>query len=174
LYNETMGKGILPTPTIGGVGLIDDWSRMARIGFAAEGEEILLIGAPAGWGTHLGQTALLRELFGRKEGAAPHVDLAQERKVGDFVRGLIRDGVATAAHDLSDGGLGVALAEMAIASGIGAAVEQPDDADPLAVFFGEDQSRYLITVKRDESAAHALAKVTTESDVSVRTIGITG
>ena len=90
LYNETSGQGILPTPTIGGVGLIDDRSRMARIGFAAEGEAVVLVGAPPAWGTHLGQSALLRELFGRSEGAPPPVDLAHERRAGDFVRGLIR------------------------------------------------------------------------------------
>src|SRR5690606_26418304 len=76
LYNETLGKGIMPTPTIGGVGLIADWARMGRVAFAAENEEILLIGAPAEFGTHLGQSAYLREIHGRKEGLAPHVDLA--------------------------------------------------------------------------------------------------
>jgi phosphoribosylformylglycinamidine synthase len=150
LYNETNGQGILPTPTIGGVGLIDDWSRMARIGFSAEGEAIVLIGAPDAWGTHLGQSAFLRELFDRKEGAPPPVDLAHERQVGDFVRGLIRDDTATTAHDLSDGGLAVALAEMAMASGIGATIDQPDDIHPLPSYFGEDQGRYLVTIRADE------------------------
>jgi phosphoribosylformylglycinamidine synthase len=148
LYNETNGRGILPTPTIGGVGLIDDWSRTARIGFAAPDECILLIGAPDWWGTHLGQSIYLRELFGRKDGPPPPVDLALERKAGDLVRILIRDGHATAAHDLSDGGLAVALAEMAMASGIGATVNQLDGGDPIPQFFGEDQARYLVTVKR--------------------------
>lgn len=174
LYNETNGQGILPTPTIGGVGLIDDWSRMARTGFAAEGEMIILIGAPERWGTHLGQSAYLRELFDRAEGAPPPVDLIHERQVGDVVRGLIRDGVATAAHDLSDGGLGVGLAEMAMASGIGATVEQPEGADAVSTFFGEDQGRYVITVKRDDVSIQALARATLEPGVSVRTIGVTG
>ena len=175
LYNETNGQGILPTPTIGGVGLIDDWSKMAKIGFAAEGEMIVLIGAPAAWGTHLGQSAFLRELHGRNDGAPPPVDLDHERRTGDAVRGLIRDGVATAVHDLSDGGLAVALAEMAIASGIGAIVEMPEGADTAAVFFGEDQGRYVVSVRRDERAAQALARVTAEAGgVTVRTIGVTG
>ncbi len=117
LYNETNGRGILPTPTIGGVGLIPDWGRMARASFAAEGEAILLFGAPDWWGTHLGQSIYLRELFKRKDGTPPPVDLEHERKVGDLVRILIRDGVATAVHDLSDGGLAMGLAEMAMASG---------------------------------------------------------
>jgi phosphoribosylformylglycinamidine synthase II len=150
LYNETNGRGILPTPTIGGVGLLPDWNQMARIGFAAEDEAILLIGAPANWGSHLGQSIYLRDLHDRRDGPPPPVDLALERRVGDFVRKLIRDGVATAVHDLSDGGLAIGLAEMAIASGIGATVGQPNGIDPIPVFFGEDQARYLVTVPQHD------------------------
>ncbi len=173
LYNETNGQGILPTPTIAGVGLIDDWAKMARIGFAAEGKAIVLVGAPAAWGTHLGQSALLRELFGRNDGPPPPVDLAHERRAGDFVRGLIRDGVATACHDLSDGGLAVALAEMAMASGIGATVNQLDDTDPVATFFGEDQGRYLVTMRRD-AVDHFLEKTAPASGLFCAWIGTTG
>ena len=147
LYNETNGQGILPTPTIGGVGLIDDWSKMAKVGFAAQGEVILLIGGPAGWGSHLAQSIYMRDIHNRSDGPPPPVDLAHEKKVGDFVRKLIRSGAATAVHDLSDGGLAVGLAEMAMASGIGATVPGLSDADPVPVFFGEDQGRYLVTVK---------------------------
>lgn len=147
LYNETNGQGILPTPTIGGVGLIDDWSKMAKVGFAAEGEVILLIGGPAGWGSHLAQSIYMRDIHNRSDGPPPPVDLAHEKKVGDFVRKLIRSGAATAVHDLSDGGLAVALAEMAMASGIGATVPGLGDSNPIPVFFGEDQGRYLVTVK---------------------------
>jgi phosphoribosylformylglycinamidine synthase len=150
LYNETNGRGILPTPTIGGVGLIPDWGRMARIGFAAEDEAILLFGAPDWWGTHLGQSIYLRDIFGRRDGTPPPVDLAHEKKVGDLVRILIRDGIATAVHDLSDGGLAVGLAEMAMAGGIGATVNQLDGGDPIPLFFGEDQGRYLVTMKKDQ------------------------
>ena len=150
LYNETNGRGILPTPTIGGVGLIPDWAKMASAGFAAEGEPILLFGAPDWWGTHLGQSIYLRDIFGRKDGPPPPVDLAHERKVGDLVRILIRDGLATAVHDLSDGGLAVGLAEMAMASGIGATVNQLDGGDPIPLFFGEDQGRYLVTMPREK------------------------
>jgi phosphoribosylformylglycinamidine synthase len=150
LYNETNGRGILPTPTIGGVGLIRDWTRMARAGFAAEGEAIILIGAPPSWGTHLGQSIYLRDIHGRDAGPPPPVDLAHEKKVGDFVRSLITDGVATAVHDLSDGGLAVALAEMAMAGTIGATVNQLKDLSPIPVFFGEDQGRYLVTIPRDK------------------------
>jgi len=151
LYNETNGQGILPTPTIGGVGLIPDWSKMARAGFAAAGEPILLVGAPRNWGTHLGQSIYLRDLHQRRDGPPPPVDLEHERKVGDFVRKLIRTGLATAVHDLSDGGLAVGLAEMAMASGIGASVSPPSDADPVPAFFGEDQGRYLVTLRAEHA-----------------------
>ncbi len=149
LYNETNGQGILPTPTIGGVGLLPDWAKMARIGFAGDGEVILLVGGPASWGAHLAQSIYMRDIHGRTDGPPPPVDLAHEKRVGDFVRKLIRDGVASAAHDVSDGGLAVALAEMAMASGIGAAIPGLADADPVPVFFGEDQGRYVVTVKLD-------------------------
>ncbi|MGE0281808.1 MAG: phosphoribosylformylglycinamidine synthase subunit PurL [Rhizobiaceae bacterium] len=149
LYNETNGQGILPTPTIGGVGLIDDWSTMARIGFSASKQAILLVGGPKHWGTHLGQSIYLRDLHGRADGPPPSVDLYQERQTGDFVRRLIRGGIVSAAHDVSDGGLGVALAEMAIASGIGARIPWVLDVDPLKVWFGEDQGRYVLTLNID-------------------------
>ena len=149
LYNETNGQGILPTPTIGGVGLLPDWQKMTRIGFAAENQPILLVGAPAAWGTHLGQSAYLRDIHGRADGSPPPVDLAHERKVGDFIRKLIASGVVTACHDVSDGGLAVALAEMAMASGIGAAIPGLVDVDPIPVWFGEDQGRYLVTLGLD-------------------------
>jgi phosphoribosylformylglycinamidine synthase len=171
LYNETNGQGILPTPTIGGVGLIDDWSKTARISFAAEGEAILLIGAPPEWGTHLGQSIYLRDLHQRRDGPPPPVDLAAEKRTGDFVRELIHGGSATAVHDLSDGGLAVGLAEMAMAGGIGATVNALAGADSVAAFFGEDQGRYLLTVRaadRDRVVATA-----TTAGVSAAAIGAT-
>ena len=153
LYNETNGQGILPTPTIGGVGLIDDWSKMAKACFAKEGEVILLVGGPAQWGSHLAQSIYMRDVHSRTDGPPPAVDLEHEKKVGDFVRKLIRNGQATAVHDLSDGGLAVALAEMAMASGIGATVPGLSGTNPIPVFFGEDQGRYLVTVKLDPKSA---------------------
>ncbi len=159
LYNETNGAGILPTPTIGGVGLIDDWALMARIRFARQNECILLVGAPDQWGRHLGQSAWLRDLHGRREGPCPPVDLMHERRTGDFVRGLIRNGKATAVHDCSDGGLAMALAEMVMASGIGASVNQLNDVAPAEQFFGEDQGRYVVTIARDNlDEVHDAAK----------------
>ena len=154
LYNETNGQGILPTPTIGGVGLIKDVNKAIGLGFVAEGEAIVLIGETAG---HMGASQYLAEIENRKEGPAPHVDLAAERKNGDFVREQILDGKITACHDLSDGGLAVALAEMAIKSGLGATVEDQSSGLPLhAWLFGEDQARYLATT-RDADALVAAA-----------------
>jgi phosphoribosylformylglycinamidine synthase subunit PurL len=172
LYNETNGAGILPTPTIGGVGLLDDWAKMARIAFASEDECILLVGAPAEWGTHLAQSIYMRDLYGRTDGPAPHVDLTHEKSAGLFVRALIRDGLATAVHDCSDGGLGVALAEMAMASGIGATIGALDGPSSIASFFGEDQGRYVMTIKRN---ALASAKQRADkAEVSALLIGTTG
>ncbi|RWL98451.1 MAG: phosphoribosylformylglycinamidine synthase subunit PurL [Mesorhizobium sp.] len=149
LYNETNGRGILPTPTIGGVGLIADWSKMARIGFAAEDQMIVLVGAPPSWGSHLGQSVYMRDLHGRADGPPPPVDLAHEKRVGDHVRSLIASDIVTAAHDISDGGLAIALAEMAMASGIGASIPGLTGTDPIPVWFGEDQGRYLLTLSID-------------------------
>ena len=156
LYNETkfqgedLGRAILPTPTIGGVGILDDFAKSMTLAFKSEGESILLIGETRGW---LGQSVYLRDICGREEGAPPPVDLAAERRHGEFVRTLIRDGLVTAAHDLSDGGLLVALAEMAMASRIGAVLEAPPGAPAHAFWFGEDQARYVVTAKDAEIVA---------------------
>ncbi|HET8918709.1 MAG TPA: phosphoribosylformylglycinamidine synthase subunit PurL [Xanthobacteraceae bacterium] len=147
LYNETNGRAILPTPTIGGVGLLDQFSKSMTIAFKSEDEAIFLIGETCGW---LGRSVYLRDVCGREEGAPPPVDLAAERRYGDLVRGLIRDGLITAAHDVSDGGLLVALAEMAIASGIGAVLEPLPNILAHAFWFGEDQARYVITTKQSQ------------------------
>ncbi|MER9161790.1 MULTISPECIES: phosphoribosylformylglycinamidine synthase subunit PurL [unclassified Mesorhizobium] len=176
LYNETNGQGILPTPTIGGVGLIADWSKMVRIGFAAEGQMILLVGAPASWGTHLGQSVYFRDVHGRTDGPPPPVDLDHEKRVGDHVRALIASGIVTAAHDVSDGGVAVALAEMAMASGIGAAVPGLVGTDPIPVWFGEDQGRYLLTLSIDPHSDEwdAIRKQQGELGIFAPWIGSTG
>ncbi len=170
LYNETNGEAIPPTPAIGGVGLVADVSNTATPTFKAEGEEIYLVGAPAEWGTHLGQSIWLREVNGREDGPPPPIDLAHEKRVGDFVRGLIHDRIVTAVHDLSDGGLAVALAEMAMASGIGATIDAPPGSSATAALFGEDQGRYLVT----GSAASTLLQRAAKAGVSVQRLGRTG
>ncbi|MGR3717188.1 MAG: AIR synthase related protein, partial [Thermohalobaculum sp.] len=140
LYNETNGEAILPTPTIGAVGLLESLDQMIPMAPGA-GEALVLIGETTG---HLGQSAWLWELHGRAEGDAPHVDLDAERKAGEMVRALKRQGLITAAHDLADGGLAVAAAEMALAADTGVAVEADGALAPSAWFFGEDQGRYLL------------------------------
>ena len=168
LYNETNGRAILPTPTIGAVGVLDDFEKSATIAFKAAGQAILLIGETQGW---LGQSIYLREICEREEGAPPPVDLAVERRNGDFVRGLIADGTATAVHDVSDGGVLVALAEMAMASGIGAELETP----PMvahAFWFGEDQARYVVTA--DPGKAARILDRAQAAGVPVRELGTTG
>jgi phosphoribosylformylglycinamidine synthase len=172
LYNETDGRGIHPTPAIGGVGLLADWERSATIGFKAAGEAVWLVGASRG---HLGQSLWLRECRGREEGPPPPVDLAAERAAGDWVRARIAEGVATAVHDLSDGGLLVALAEMALAGDIGATVA-PDPGLPLAAWaFGEDQGRYLLTTAGDIALPDCpvpLARIGTTGGTALRVEGV--
>ncbi len=147
-YNETEGSPIAPTPTIGGVGLIADIGATARPAFVAEDHTVVLIGETA---VHLGASLYAREIHGTEAGAPPSVDLAAERRNGDFVRALIVAGRVRTCHDISDGGLLVALAEMALGSGIGVALEVAE-ADPQAFLFGEDQARYLIGVPAAEAS----------------------
>ncbi|MBN9437702.1 phosphoribosylformylglycinamidine synthase subunit PurL [Bosea sp. (in: a-proteobacteria)] len=169
LYNETNGVSILPTPTIGGVGVLADVTKHATVGFKAEGEAIILIGETNGW---LGQSAYLATICGREEGAPPPVDLAIERRNGDFVRPLVTAGRVSACHDLSDGGLAVALAEMAMAKGVGAKVAALPAGPAHAVLFGEDQGRYLVTVPA--GAAEALIAEAKAAGVPAQLIGQTG
>src|SRR5882672_5851794 len=170
LYNETNGRAILPTPTIGGVGLIDDFAKSATLPFKAADEAILLLGETQGW---LGQSLYLREICEREAGAPPPVDLAVERRNGDLVRALIGEGVVTAVHDLSDGGLLVALAEMAMAGYVGAKLDAaPDDIPAHAYWFGEDQARYIVTVPA--AKVKAVLDRARDASVLVSEIGTTG
>jgi phosphoribosylformylglycinamidine synthase len=165
LYNETMGRGILPTPAIGGVGLVADVTKTASIAFKSAGDDILLIGGAPGW---LGCSAYASVCCGREDGAPPPVDLAAERRNGEFVSGLIAAARVSAVHDVSDGGVAVALAEMTIARGIGAQVA----AEGIAWAFGEDQARYVVAANPDEVSrivADAMA-----AGVPATRIGVTG
>jgi phosphoribosylformylglycinamidine synthase subunit PurL len=142
LYNETSGSAILPTPVIGGVGLIADATKVVDLALKRDGNALILIGETKG---HLGASLYLREIEGSDAGPPPPVDLLAERKNGDFVRGTIAKGHVAACHDLGDGGLLVALAEMAMAGGRGLALDAPPGGLPRqAWLFGEDQARYLI------------------------------
>ena len=147
LYNESKatggGSAILPTPAIGGVGILADHEKMATVAFKNVGDEIFLLGAPEGkLGSHLGQSLWLREIAGQEAGEAPRVDLTVEAENGASIREWIGADKVTAVHDVSDGGLLVALAEMALASGLGCNL---DVELTTAEAFGEDQSRYLVT-----------------------------
>ena len=170
LYNETNGVAIPPTPAIGGIGLIPDIAQMATMALEGPGQALLLIGAEHG---HLGQSLYMDVCLGRREGAPPPVDLDAERRAGDFVRQLIHDGSVSAVHDLSDGGLLVAVAEMALAGDIGVVLDPlPDRLPAHALAFGEDQGRYLVAAT--ESAAHDILEGAGASGLPARRIGLTG
>jgi phosphoribosylformylglycinamidine synthase len=124
------------------VGLLPDYRRRADFASLREGDTLLLVGESHG---AMGASLYLRECLGREDGAPPPVDLAAERRNGDFVRQLIRSGVIDVVHDLSDGGLALAAAEMALASEQGVRLEI-DPVHAAATLFGEDQARYLIAV----------------------------
>ncbi len=147
LYNETNGQAILPTPAIGGVGLIDDLERRVGMAIPAAGLDLAVIG---GESCHLGQSLLMRHLSGRDQGPPPPVDLNFERKIGDLVRELIAEGLILACHDVSDGGLLVAVAEMAMAGGIG--VDIAGGPLTLEQLFGESQGRYVVVCRPDDIA----------------------
>ncbi|MGD9537016.1 MAG: phosphoribosylformylglycinamidine synthase subunit PurL [Alphaproteobacteria bacterium] len=175
LYNETSGQGVQPTPAIGGVGLIADVSRAITLAFKAEGESILLLGATAG---HLGVSLYLRDVLGTEAGPPPPVDLAAERRTGDFVRGLIEQGRVSACHDVSDGGLLVAIAEMALGAAragraVGATLNAaPGGSAPAAHWFGEDQARYVLTAPPAEAARiEADARA---ANIPLTAVGLTG
>jgi phosphoribosylformylglycinamidine synthase len=150
--------------------LLDDLSKSVNLAFKQPGQTILLIGKSGGW---LGQSAYLATVLGREEGAPPPVDLALEKRTGDLIRSLIGERLLTAVHDLSDGGLLVALAEMAMASGIGARLDAPPAGLPAHAFwFGEDQARYAVTV--DPANLPKIETAAGKAGVSVTRLGMTG
>ncbi|NHN88895.1 phosphoribosylformylglycinamidine synthase subunit PurL [Acetobacter conturbans] len=151
LYNETRNpdgtkSAILPTPAIGGLGVFDDVTKNVGLGMPENGT-LILVGETKG---HLGQSIWLREILGRETGDAPDVDLVAERRNGDFVRARIASGEVKACHDVSDGGILVAVAEMVMGTGHGCTLDTPQSGmRPEAFWFGEDQARYLVAVEGD-------------------------
>jgi phosphoribosylformylglycinamidine synthase len=129
----------------------------------------VLIGETRG---HLGQSALLAEIFGREEGAAPPVDLAAERRNGEFLRAAKSEGLIMAAHDLADGGLALAAAEMALAGSVGVTLEAEPALDDAAWFFGEDQARYLVAC--DAARTADLLARAAATGVPARAVGQAG
>ncbi len=171
LYNESKatggGSAILPTPAIGGVGLLGDWSRSIGACFKEEGLALVLLGHSTG---HVGQSLWLREIHGREDGAAPPVNLAVERRLGELLQTLIGAGQVASVHDISDGGALVAIAEMALAGGIGVETGLPNVPNPAAILFGEDQGRALVATSDPESV---IAQASAANLFSAR-IGTTG
>ncbi len=153
LYNETKNEdgsslAILPTPAIGGVGLLENWEKSATIAFKRAGEALILLGHSTG---HVGQSLWLDVCHGRREGEPPRVDLGVERRLGELVRQLIGASLVSAVHDISDGGALVAIAEMALAGSIGARLTLPSAPNPAAIMFGEDQGRLLVSTSDPEA-----------------------
>ncbi|MDO9473407.1 MAG: phosphoribosylformylglycinamidine synthase subunit PurL [Caulobacter sp.] len=167
LYNETNGAAIPPTPTVGGVGLLTEYSRRADFAGLKAGDTLVLIGSNAG---ELGASIYLREVLGREDGAPPPVDLALERRTGDFVRGLIQAGTVKVVHDLSDGGLIVAAADMALASNVGVTLDATSPGNAHPFLFGEDQARYLIAV----ADAAPLLKAAADAGLHASVVGQAG
>ena len=183
LYNESKatggGSAILPTPAIGGVGLMDDYRKMATVAFKDGAQKIVLIGADPACRPELGQSLWLREVHGREEGPPPPVDLKAERRHGEFVRMLIAEGYVTAVHDVSDGGILVAVTEMALAGNIGARLElgafedmvDSEERQHAWSLFAENQGRYVVTEPFDQQIVEKLAR---EAGIGCCYIGWTG
>ena len=167
LYNETSGAAIPPTPTVGGVGLIPDYGQRADFAGLEAGMSLVLVGETRG---ELGASMYLREVLGREDGAPPPVDLAVERRNGDLVRQLIRTGLTRVVHDLSDGGLVAAAAEMALASDVGITLSAEGALPAQAWLFGEDQGRYLVGCANPGPVLTAAAS----AGVPVRVVGVAG
>ncbi|RCK51748.1 phosphoribosylformylglycinamidine synthase [Thalassospira profundimaris] len=154
LYNETNGEGILPTPAIGGVGLLANVGRMATISLKAKDAVLIMLGTSTG---ELGQSVYLKNIENREAGSPPPVDLDAEKRVGTLVRGLIESNLVRTCHDVSDGGLLVAIAEMCLAGNVGADVHLPEQGSEIAWLFGEDQARYVVATRDPDSVLNAAA-----------------
>jgi phosphoribosylformylglycinamidine synthase subunit PurL len=181
LYNETKAEdgsslAILPTPAIGGVGLLDDWEKSATIALKSDGDIILVIGmdpeAERNFG-HLEQSLWLKEIHARSVGRPPHVELAKELANGAFVRSMIAQGTITAVHDISDGGTLVAVAEMALAGNAGAQFDYDYSVTPATgLWFGEGQGQYVVTI--DPSDFAAVSDEAARAGVKVTYLGFVG
>ncbi|ALE03739.1 phosphoribosylformylglycinamidine synthase subunit PurL [Bartonella ancashensis] len=169
LYNETNGNAIPPTPTIAGVGILDDWSQTATIDGMQNGDVIILVGP---CGSHLGQSVYARDILNITEGTPPHVDLQLEKTNGKFVREVIHHGYTNAVHDISDGGLAIALAEMVIKAKKGMKIELSKKLPQHAELFGEDQGRYILAVKPKE--LHNLEKYAQINGIALTKLGTVG
>jgi phosphoribosylformylglycinamidine synthase len=169
LYNETNGQAILPTPAVGGVGIIRDLTKRASPATMQEGDILVLVGEARG---ALGQSLWLREMHGREDGPPPPVDLSRERAAGELVRRLIEGDVVSTVHDLSDGGLACAAAEMALAANVGIYLAPQSGMSAAAWLFGEDQGRYLVACT--DEAAELLYEAAAAAGVMAEPVGAAG
>jgi phosphoribosylformylglycinamidine synthase len=170
LYNETDGKAILPTPSVGGLGRIERLDGMVGMAWAEADLTLILLGECLGW---MGCSLYWSQLVHRDDGAPPPVDLAAERRTGEFLLQQIGAGRIRACHDLSDGGLAVAAAEMCLAGGLGAVLELAGDpGNSCGWWFGEDQGRYLLAAGADH--AREVLAAADAAGVLARVVGRTG
>ena len=168
-YNETKNKAILPTPTIGGIGLIRDLNDMITMDFKEVGSDILVIGKTQG---HLYQSEFFREVVGIKDGPPPEVNLFNEKNNGLIVKNLIMKKLLNSVHDISAGGIILSLSEMCISGKIGAKIEIPKNNINMHEFlFGEDQSRYLIEISKKNK--NAVCKILENNGIYFDIIGTT-
>jgi phosphoribosylformylglycinamidine synthase len=169
LYNENAKGAIYPTPVIGMVGLIADLDHITTQGFKHEGDVILLLGETK---AELGGSEFQKVIHGVTEGRPPQLDLDAEKKLQDAVLGAIRKGLVASAHDLSDGGLAVALAESCFSGGIGAKVDIKTELRADLALFSESQSRILLSASKEK--AKELEAYIAEQGVPVQAIGTVG
>jgi phosphoribosylformylglycinamidine synthase len=170
-YNDTEGLSIHPTPVLGIVGLMEDIGKAVSPGFKAAGDTVVLVGESHG---EIGGTEYLKTVHGLEAGAPPAIDLEQEKRNQDFLLEAIESGLVRSAHDLSEGGLAVALAESAFAGGrkLGCEVDCDTDLRADALLFGESQSRILVTCRRKDLGG--LMKSAGARGVPARAIGRVG
>ena len=168
-YNETSGRAILPTPMVGALGVVADLDGMTTPAIKAAGDVLILVGKTRG---HLGASLFVRDIARREMGPPPPVDLDLERRTGDFVREIIERGLVNACHDVSDGGVCVAVAEMALAGDVGVVIEPPPSLPLHAWLFGEDQARFVAAAPAE--AAGTVLDAASKANLAARAIGRAG
>jgi phosphoribosylformylglycinamidine synthase len=175
-YNETEGRAIDPTPVVGVVGLLQKSDCFARIGFRREGRRIIVLGGVVTIREDplisFGSSQYAQTVLGTSWGIPPWVDLEYEKRVQACCRHLIADALVDSAHDLSDGGLAVALAESCMAGGQGASVNLTPNGDPRLLLFAEDPSRILMSV--GEKDLEKVGRVVSEYNIETVVLGTTG
>ncbi len=168
-YNGTNNNNIYPTPVIGGVGLIKDLKKIQNHKLKKIDSKIIIIGKTFG---HLDQSVFINELHNSHTGLPPEVNLINEKNNGEIILKLISTGMINSVHDVSTGGIILALAEMSISSQIGIKIDKPKKHSNLfEYFFGEDQSRYLIEV--DENHYSKVEKILKDKNIYFDIVGVT-